>query len=41
MNNGLAIIVTVIEFTADDEIVGGIETGGMVTGRSGIAIGIS
>ena len=32
------ITVTEIEFTADNDINGGIATGGMVTGRSGIAI---
>ena len=40
-NNEFGITVTEIEFTADDEINGGIKTGGMVTGRSGIDIEIS
>ena len=37
MNNEFEITVTETEFTANDEVGGGIETGGITTGRSGIA----
>ena len=40
-NNEFEIIVTEIEFTADNDLDGGIETDGITTGRSGIAIEIS
>jgi hypothetical protein len=40
-NSVLEITGTEIEFTADDDIDSGIETGGITTGRSGIAIEIS
>ena len=40
-NSVLEIIVTEIEFTADNDHDGGIETGGITTGRSGIVIEIS
>jgi len=40
-NSVLEITVTEIEFTVDDNIGGGIKTGGMTTGRSGIATEIS
>jgi hypothetical protein len=40
-NNEFGITVTEIEFTADDDINGGIVIGGMKMSRSGIAIEIS
>ncbi|HLM24076.1 MAG TPA: hypothetical protein VK274_03420 [Pyrinomonadaceae bacterium] len=39
-NNVFGITVTEIEFTAENEIDDGTETGGMETDRSGIAIAI-